>query len=150
KAGKLTALIARSADFYGPGIKKTSVLTETVIENLSKGKMAYWLGKSDVKHSFTYTPDAGKATALLGNTPEAYNQVWHLPTAPGPLTGRQWVEAFATELKVKPKYITVPKYVVQAIGLFDPVMREIGEMMYQNNRDYVFDSSKFEKRFNIK
>jgi hypothetical protein len=32
------------------------------------------------KHSFIYTPDAAKATAILGNTPDAYNQVWHLPT----------------------------------------------------------------------
>ncbi|MEX2591409.1 MAG: hypothetical protein WD426_01460 [Anditalea sp.] len=38
KAGALTALIARSADFYGPGVKKTSVLTETVFNNLAKGK----------------------------------------------------------------------------------------------------------------
>src|SRR5690606_9268981 len=95
ETGRLKALIARSADFYGPGIKKTSVLTETVITSLSKGKTAYWLGRSDMKHAFTYTPDAGKATAILGNTPEAYGQVWHLPTAPNPLTGKQWVEAFA-------------------------------------------------------
>src|SRR5665648_184178 len=35
KAGKLTALIARSADFYGPGIKNSSMLNETVVKPLS-------------------------------------------------------------------------------------------------------------------
>lgn len=150
ESGSLKALVARAADFYGPGVKKTSMLTETVIENLSRGKTAYWLGRSDVKHSFTYTPDAGKATALLGNTPDAYNQVWHLPTAPDPPTGKQWVEAFAQEMNKKPSYITIPKFMIQAMGLFDPFMREMKEMMYQYTGDYVFDSSKFEKRFNIK
>lgn len=31
-----------------------------------------------------------------------------------------------------------------------PIMREIYEMLYQNDRDYFFDSSKFEQRFHIK
>jgi hypothetical protein len=29
-------------------------------------------------------------------------------------------------------------------------MKEIVEMMYQYDRDYVFNSSKFEKRFDLK
>lgn len=148
--GGLTALIARSADFYGPGIGETSVLTQTVIDNLAKGKKANWLGNSRLRHSFTYTPDAGKATAILGNTPDAYNQVWHLPTPSQPPTGQQWVEAFARELNTKPNFMTVPKLMVQAMGIFMPIMKEIAEMMYQYNQEYVFDSSKFEKRFDFK
>lgn len=75
ESGEIEALIARSADFYGPSIQNTSVLTETVFKPLSKGKKANWLGSDKFKHSFTYTPDAGKATALLGNTKSAYGQV---------------------------------------------------------------------------
>ncbi|NOX87901.1 MAG: NAD-dependent epimerase/dehydratase family protein [Calditrichaeota bacterium] len=150
RKGELTALIARSADFYGPGIKNTSVLTETVFNPLSKGKKAMWLGSVNFKHSFTYTPDAGVATALLGNTEDAYNEVWHLPTAPDPFTGKEWIEAIAEEMGVKPKYQVVSKFLVRIVGLFVPVMRETVEMMYQYDRDYVFDSSKFEKRFDFK
>jgi len=149
-AGELKALVARSADFYGPGIKNTSILTETVLDNLANGKKAFWLGKADVKHSFTYTPDAGKATALLGNTLDAYDQVWHLPTSPNPYTGKQWVEVIAQEMNVKPRYMTVPNFMVKAMGLFVPFMKEVAEMMYQYDRNYNFDSSKFEKRFDLK
>ena len=150
KSGDLTALIARAADFYGPNIKNTSILTETVFKNLATGKKAFWLGKSDCRHSFTYTPDAGKATALLGNTADAYQQVWHLPTAPDPYTGEEWVNAIAQEMGVKPKSFAVPNFMIQLMGLFSPFMREMAEMTYQYNRHYVFDSSKFEKRFNVK
>lgn len=148
--GKLTALIARSADFYGPSIKNTSALTEMVINPLSQGKKANWMGSVNFKHSFTYTPDAGKATALLGNTEDAYNQVWHLPTASNPLTGKEWIEAFAGEMGVKPKYQIASKFMVRIMGLFVPIMGEFVEMIYQYDRDYVFDSSKFEKRFDFK
>lgn len=149
KAGKLTALIARSADFYGPGIKTSSMMNETIIKPLKIGGKANLLGSPNAKHSYTFTPDAGKATALLGNTADAYNQVWHLPTAAEPFTGAQWAWLVASELGVKPRYQRVNRYMVWILGFITPIMKEILEMMYQNKTDYIFDSSKFEKRFGI-
>ncbi|MEN8191838.1 MAG: NAD-dependent epimerase/dehydratase family protein, partial [Bacteroidota bacterium] len=93
--GELIGLIARCADYYGPNIKNTSMLTETVFQNLNNRKKANWLGSDKYKHSFTFTPDAGKATALLGNTIDAYGEVWHLPTASNPFTGKEWIENIA-------------------------------------------------------
>ncbi|MFN8133729.1 MAG: NAD-dependent epimerase/dehydratase family protein [Bacteroidales bacterium] len=86
KKGELTALIARAADFYGPATAN-SFLNMMVFENLKKGKSAQLMISKNLKHSFTYTPDAGKATALLGNTLSAFNQTWHLPTDANALTG---------------------------------------------------------------
>jgi nucleoside-diphosphate-sugar epimerase len=149
QAGELKALIARCADYYGPGIQNTSMLTETVIKNLAAGKTANWLGGLDYKHAYTYTVDAGQATALLGNTDDAYGQVWHLPTADA-MTGREFVNIIASELGVKPKVMAVPKLMVRSMGLFVPIMKELVEMHYQYDRDYVFDSSKFMERFDIK
>ncbi len=148
--GKVETLIARSADFYGPGIKDVSLLTETVFKPLSEGKKANCLGRVDRKHSFTYTPDAGKATALLGNTPDAYGQVWHLPTAPDPPTMKEMIQLISKALGVAPKYRVAGKTMVRLIGLFVPVMREMVEMLYQYEQDYVFVSDKFEQRFGMK
>ena len=145
----LIALIARSADFYGPSVKNVSLLTETVFNPLSQGKTANWLMGIHYKHSFTYTVDAGKATALLGNTPDSYGETWHLPTAKNPYTGREWIEMIAKELGVKPKYRVVGKTMVQFIGLFVPFMREAVEMLYQYDKDYVFNSDKFEQSFSF-
>jgi len=147
--GKINTLIARSADFYGPKTKDTSMLSEMVINPFSKEKKANWIGLTKFKHSFTYTPDAGKATAMLGNTDDAYNQVWHLPTSANPLTGKEWIEAIAREMGTKPKYREVSKFILRIMGLFMPIMGEIVEMYYQYDRDYVFDSRKFEQRFDF-
>lgn len=142
--GNLTALIARAPDFLGP---KNSVIVELVYNNLAKGRKADWFANADKLHNFIFTPDAAKATALLGNTPVAYNQVWHLPTDRAPLTGRQWVELFAKEMGVKPAVRVLPIWMMGILGVFVPILREFKEMAYQFDRDYVFDSSKFEKRF---
>jgi nucleoside-diphosphate-sugar epimerase len=149
KAGKLLALIARSADFYGPDNNK-SFVNEMVYKNLLKGKAANWFIDADKKHSFTYTPDAAKATALLGNTNDAFNTIWHLPTDKNPLTGREFIELFSREMKAANKLFVMPLWLVKIVGLFVPVLKEMAEMMYQYDRDYFFDSSKFEQRFNFK
>lgn len=147
---EIKALIARSSDFYGPSIENTSILTETVFKPLSKGKKASWMGSARFRHSYTYTVDAGKATALLGNTSDAFGQVWHLPTAPDPFTGKEWIEIIAKQLGVTPKFRVVNKFLVRIIGVFVPIMKEMVEMMYQYDRHYVFNSNKFEKRFDFK
>jgi nucleoside-diphosphate-sugar epimerase len=148
--GELTALIARSADFYGPDNDK-SVLGITVIDNFKKGKAANWFIRTDKIHNFTFTPEAGLATAMLGNTPDAYNQVWHLPTNSSRLTGKQWIELIAKEMKVaKSKTMVMPGWMLSILALFMSIMKELKEMTYQYDRDYFFDSSKFEKRFSFK
>lgn len=148
QGGRIQALIARSADFYGPDTDK-SVLAETAAKNLLKGKKAQAFGDPDRIHSFTFTPDAGKATALLGNTPDAFNGVWHVPTTKEKLTTRQWIGLIAEELGVEPRIQKIPTWMIRMLGLFNPVLKEFPEMMYQNEMDYFFDSSKFEKRFGI-
>jgi nucleoside-diphosphate-sugar epimerase len=144
----LTALIARAADFYGPD-NKNSVLNIMVVDNLLKGKKAQAFGDINKIHTYTYTPDAAMATALLGNTIDAYNQVWHVPTTKEKLSTLQWIQLIADELKVNAKIQSVPTWMIQILGLFIPIMKEFPEMMYQYDQDYIFDSTKFEKRFGI-
>jgi len=146
RKGKVEGLIARSADFYGPKNQK-SFLTELVYKNLLKGSKASWFANADKLHSFTYTPDAAKATALLGNTDDAYGQVWHLPTDSQTLTGRQMASLFASEMGVEKGVSTLPTWLIRVLGIFMPIMHELSEMLYQYDRDYVFDSSKFDQRF---
>ena len=149
RSGKLKALIARSADFYGPNNEK-SFLIEVVYKNIKKGKTPNWFMDATKIHSFTYTPDAAKATAILGNTDDAYNQVWHLPTDPDSITGKKMIELFTGKMKVKNKIFTLPMWMLKLLGLFIPMMEEMPEMMYQYKNDYFFDSLKFDKRFDFK
>ena len=149
KAGNLNALIARAADFYGPNVSN-SIPEGLIIQNLKKGKRPQVFCSDQFKHSYTYTPDAGIATAMLGNTEKAYNQVWHLPTMKDPMTGKEWITAYAREFKADPKYMVLRKWMIRIFGMFTPVIGELYEMLYQYDRDYIFDSSKFEKEFNFK
>jgi len=149
KQGNLKAIIAKAADFYGPETP-LSFVNIMVFENFKKGKKAQWFIDVNKKHSFAYTPDAGKGTAILGNTGSAYNQIWHLPSNRNVLTGKEFIELAAKAMGAKPDYTVVKKWMVRVLGLFIKEIKESVEMLYQNDSDYLFDSTKFEKAFNYK
>lgn len=142
----LNGLIARSADFLTLEENK-GMMKPLVYDRLKKHKQAQWLCNAHVVHNFSYLPDLGKGTALLGNTPEAFQQIWNLPTDPTPLTGAEWIRLFAEEMEAKDGYTIISKGMIKFLGIFVPYMRELVEMLYQYDRDYFFDSSKFNSYF---
>lgn len=147
KNGIDTAII-RSADFYG--CNTLSFANILVFEKLIEGKKPQWLINDNVKHSFTYAPDAAKATAMLGNTPSAYNRVWNAPTDKNVLTGKEFIRLCREASGIMNSHSVISKPMLKVIGLFNEPIRESIEMLYQNEFDYLFDSSKFEREFNLK
>lgn len=148
KADNLKGMIVRAADFYGP-CATLSLTHSTVTERLKAGKTPQWVGDPKKIHTFTYTPDAGKTVAILGNSEEAYNQTWHALTSAEKITGEDYVR-MACEIVNKPYkgMQAMSKTGVRVLGLFIPVLREFVEMMYQFEIDYIFDSTKAQKFLN--
>lgn len=148
RSGNLQAMIVRAADFYGPGAVQ-SFPYATVFERLKAGKTPQWIGNPNSVHTFTFTPDAGRAVALLGRSSAAYGQTWHLPTTKEPLTGADFVRLACDQAGRPNKLQVAPRWMLRLMGLFMPVLRENEEMMYQFEYDYRFDSSKIESTFGL-
>ncbi len=146
KAGSLTALIARSADFYGPRAR-TGIPNVLVFDKLAKGAKGSWLVNDSAKHSFTLTSDAARSLVLLADSESAWNQTWHVPTAADPPTGEQFIELVAKEFGTQPKYRVLTRPMLRLAGWFDTTVRELYEMLYQYEFDYIFDSTKFTETF---
>ncbi|HVK48442.1 MAG TPA: NAD-dependent epimerase/dehydratase family protein [Pseudobacter sp.] len=149
RAGTIRAIIARAVDFYGPGVTEKSAPGLLVFANMRKGKKAQWFINPNVPRSYNYTPDAGKALYMLAKTPSATGQIWHLPTVNPPLTGRQFVALAAKHMNASEKIRVLPRWILKIAGLFNPFMKEMYEMHYQDEFPFVFNSSKFERAFNF-
>jgi nucleoside-diphosphate-sugar epimerase len=148
KAGAIKAMIARSADFYGPGAR-TSVANILVFAKFAKAATASWLVNDSVPHSYTFTPDAAKSLALLADTESAWNQTWHIATKSNPPTGKEFIQMAAKAFGVAPKYRVLSRPLIKVAGWFDSDIRESYEMLYQSDSEYLFDTTKFSKAFSF-
>jgi nucleoside-diphosphate-sugar epimerase len=107
------------------------------------------MGDPKAVHTFTYTPDAARSVALVGNTPAAYGQVWHALTSRELLTCERFVR-LACELAGRPfKLQVAPRWMLGLMGMFVPVLRENMEMLYQFEHDHRFDSGRLERAFQV-
>jgi nucleoside-diphosphate-sugar epimerase len=146
ESGALTGMIARAADFYGPDTRN-GVPNVLVFNPFSQKEKASWLVNDAVPHSFTYTPDAALGLMQLAERATAWNQTWNPPTAPNPPTGKELVALAAHEFGVAPKYRVLNRTMIGLAGLFKPEIAESREMLYQSDSPYLFDSSKFARKF---
>ena len=150
KSKNLDIIIARSADFYGPYAPASSIPNILIIDRMLKSKKPQWFVNANTKHSFTYTEDCGKALYILAKDEKSFNQIWHLPTASPAITARQFIEIAAEILDAPAKFMVMSKWMIKLGGLYDSTIKELYEMLYQNEFDYDFDSTKFEKYFSFK
>jgi nucleoside-diphosphate-sugar epimerase len=146
RSGALTAMIARSADFYGPDAQD-AVPNLLVFEPFGKERKASWLVNDAVPHSFTCTRDAAQGLVQLAERNTAWNQTWHVPTTANPLTGKEFVAIAAKEFGVAPQYRVLSRPMLRIAGWFDPLVAESYEMLYQSDAPYLFDSGKFGREF---
>lgn len=146
KAGRLTGMIIRSADFYGPGAS-TGIPNTLVFDPMSKGRKAMCLASDSLQHSYTYTPDAARAIATLADSASAWNQTWHAPTRRNPPTSKEFITMAANAMNRPPKYRILSRPMIRIAGFFDPVIGEVYEMLYQNDSPYIFDSTKYANAF---
>jgi nucleoside-diphosphate-sugar epimerase len=142
---KITALLARSADFFGANTQN-SIFNSMVVDKLKAGKKAQLMVSGRAVHGYTFTKDAARATALLGNTESAFGQTWHLPVSDSH-TGKEFVNRVATVLNVKPAYSVTPRWALHLLAPFIPPLKESMEMLYQFEYDYHFSDTKFTKAF---
>ncbi|MFC3196488.1 NAD-dependent epimerase/dehydratase family protein [Parapedobacter deserti] len=142
---KLQAVIGRSADFYGPHAVN-SPFHISFLERMLCGKSPMALGKANARHTYAYTIDNGKALVELALDESTYGQVWHLP-AGDPLTIEQLTELFNCALSTRYETAYLSHFLRTTLSLFIPPLREVTEMLYQFEDDYIMSSDKFKDHF---
>ena len=146
--GDLQVTTARGSDYFGPRATDQSPFGDRVIGNALKGKPAQVIGNPDQPHSYTYALDAGRTLATLGTDDRAVGQVWHVPNAPAKTT-RELIAMIARTLGRDIKVQVAPKLILKLMGLFNPTVRELDEMLYEFEQPFIVDGSKFERTFGI-
>jgi nucleoside-diphosphate-sugar epimerase len=145
EAGRIRATIGRGSDFFGPSAHLSTV-GDRVFAHAIAGKPAQVLGDPDVPHTVTYIEDFARALVTLGEEDEALGQVWHVPD-PETVTIRRFVEMVFETISRPARLRVAPGWGIALGALFDPTLRAVKEQLYQSERPWVVDSSRFENAF---
>jgi nucleoside-diphosphate-sugar epimerase len=146
QAGKLRVTAGRASDFFGP---YDMVQGKQLFIPALQGKTGNLLGNADMPHSFTYVRDFGSALAILGTRDEALGQAWIVPTA-APTTQNTLVKLIEAEIGRPVKSQVGTRFILSVLGLFNKPAKEIIEMLYEFEKPFIVDSSRFERTFGMK
>lgn len=141
----LDVVICRAPEFYGPN-KTQSITNAMFLNKIKADKRAKIPINQNALRSLIWTPDASRAMALIGNTPSAYNQTWHLP-CDRPITYREMVGIAEETLKRKVSYKVIPEWQFKLIKPFSEKVQELSELLPRYRQDNLFISDKFKQQF---
>lgn len=143
--GHLEAVICRAPEFYGPD--KTQSITNTlVLDKIKVNDTANIPVSKDTLRTLIWTPDASRAMALIGNTPSAYGQTWHLP-CDEPHTYLDMITISEKLLNRTVKYKVIPLWQFKLAKFFSKKVKELDELLPRYEVDNIFISDKFKKAF---
>jgi NAD dependent epimerase/dehydratase family. len=143
---RLQAVICRAPEFYGPG-RTQSITNRLLFERIRNQQRPMVLLRDDKLRTLIWTPDASRSTALIGNTPDAYHQTWHLPCDDHRLTYAQFIALISELSGEKLPFSVVGKTTLKLAALFKKELKEIMELLPRYEHNNLFDSTKFKRKF---
>lgn len=143
--GKLRTASARGSDFFGPNVSGSSMGGD-VFKSILKGRKVTVVGSLDQLHSYTFIDDFGKSLVILGENDKALGQAWHVPNAPA-ITTRAFITEAFNQTGNPPKMSSMSLLTLKIGGIFITAAKETIEMLYEFDKPFIVESSKFIKTF---
>ena len=147
QAGRVRVTEARGSDYLGPGAE--SHLGERVMPKLLAGRKVTVMASADSRHSWTYTEDMAATLVAIGADERAWGRPWHVPSA---VVGsqRELIVRLASMAGVpEPRVGSYSPLLIRAMGVVSPLMRELPEVAYQLEQDFVLDSSAAQRELGL-
>lgn len=144
-SGKVRATIGRASDFYGPHARQSKA-GDGIFGRAVAGKPAQVLGNPDVPHTLTFIDDFASALVTLSQQNKAWGEVWHVPNAET-MSMRRFVEMVFHQLGKAAKVQGIPTIFIKLLALVVPPLAAVKETMYQSERPWVVDHSKYINAF---
>lgn len=144
ESGRGRVLIVRANDFYGPTVRNGGV--DLLFANALAGKRLVTFTPADVPHEMAYVPDLARATVALMQLEDRPGfDVFHLA---GHVTAswRDFLGVLAECAGVPLRFRVLPPWMIRLGGLFDPMIRELGELTYLHRHPLLLDDAKFRAR----
>jgi nucleoside-diphosphate-sugar epimerase len=139
--GLLQSLVVRLPDFYGPHADLS--LANPVFRAALAGKTANWLGPVSTPHEFAFVPDAGPVIVDLASRADCYGETWNF-AGPEEITALGFIQKIYRAVGREPKFRSAGRTLLRVLGWFNPLMRELPEMLYLQETPVLLDDGKLQ------
>lgn len=143
--GRLQVTIGRASDFFGPRVIN-SIIGERIFIPAIENKRINILGRLDQPHTFTYIRDFAKALVILARSSGSYGEIWHVPSA-RTISLEKFLYRIFKQTGIYPPVKPTPRFLVNFLSMFNPIVKELKEVLPSYEVPFVVDHSKFENRF---
>jgi nucleoside-diphosphate-sugar epimerase len=147
EAGRIRMTEVRGSDYLCPG--EQSMFGDRVMPRLLAGKGVQLIGDLDAPHTWTAPVDMARTLITAANDPRGHGRAWHVPSN-APRSQREVIADLASVVGGdRVKVSAVPSPVLRAVGLFQPMLRELRETDYQRTRPYIVDDRAARETFGL-
>ncbi|KAB1645578.1 MULTISPECIES: NAD-dependent epimerase/dehydratase family protein [unclassified Pseudoclavibacter] len=148
KQGRIRATEIRGSDYLGAGAGAGAHAGDRLVVPVLSGAAAHPIGDPDQPHTWTAIRDFGRLLARAVQDEHMWGRVWHVPSAPA-CAIRDVAQALldadvrlnGQAAQTHPRLQPIPGWLLTALGLFSPMMRQLGTVAYQFTEPFVLDDS---------
>jgi nucleoside-diphosphate-sugar epimerase len=141
-ASGLATMVVHLADFYGPNAELS--YANAFMREALAGKTASFIGPLGALREFVFVPDVADPLLRLAALGDAYGRCWNLGGRS--IEARAFINDVFAAVGSPPKYRSIPRFVLQTVGIVQPMMREVAEMYYLFDSGFVLDDSALQQR----
>src|ERR1035438_6802516 len=95
----------------------------------------------NTEHEFVYVPDTGPVIVDLASRADCFGEAWNFGGA-GTINTMDFITRIYRAVGRAPKYRAAGAGLLKFLGLFNPTMREVVEMLYLQETPVILDDSK--------
>jgi nucleoside-diphosphate-sugar epimerase len=128
KAGRFRTLILRAGDFFGPATGK-DWMNALIAKDVAKGSLT-GAGSMDVLHAYAYLPDLAEAIVRLAKIEATLPAFVSYHFEGHNVTLKTLAQAFEVNYGKRIKVSKMPRFIFYVLGVFDPFMKAVQEMLY--------------------
>ena len=139
---KVPTSVVHFPDFYGPNAQNTAI--HIMLAAILKNKRMPYIGDPKVKREYVYTFDGARALVEIALKNKGANEEWYIPGI-SPISGEDLFALIHSLTGLQKKPMIANKMMLQLIGMFQPQMREMVELLYLFNSPRYIKGDKYER-----
>lgn len=146
--GDVRAVEVRASDYFGPGATGDAHLGTRFFGPILAGKRSSAVGDPDAAHSWAYLPDIAKTLVAASSYDGDWGRIWHVPAATD-LSRTEICRQVDERYGVSGSVTGLPPWLLKAVGVFNPVLREVAASSYQMAAPFLSDATETERALGV-